>query len=70
MTEGSAAAAATGATAVVAAAAAATEVVVAAAAGDTPVATEIIGRGQKLNLNHVCSALFVTVLKLNVSVFI
>lgn len=67
MTEGSAAAAATGATAAVAAAA--TEV--AAAAGDTPVATEIIGRGQKLNLNHVCCALFVvTVLKLNVSVFI
>lgn len=66
MTEGSAVAAETGATAV--AAAAATEVVAAAAAGDTPVATEIIGRGQKLNLNHVCCALFVvTILKLNES---
>lgn len=69
MTEGSAVVAATGATAAVAAAA--TEVAAAAAAGDTPVATEIIGMGQKLNLNHVCCALFVvTVLKLNVSVFI
>lgn len=50
-----AAAAATGATA--AAAAVATEVAV-AAAGDTAVATETIGRGQKLNLNHDCCASF------------
>lgn len=52
MTEGSAAAAVTGATVVATELAAAA---VAAAAGDTPVATERIGREQKWN--HVCCAL-------------
>lgn len=50
-------AAAIGATAAAAAAAVATEVAV-AAAGDTAVATETIGTGQELNLNHGCCTSF------------